>query len=117
VRVSRQSNEEVRMPERTNKDGFPLADLIQALSDELKRARDSTAVSEAAGRPAFISWATAQIEVGVTWTESIDGGIDFKVLHLGGDRTKENTTTMTVTLVPAIGGPVKVAQPSDQLKG
>jgi hypothetical protein len=100
------------MPARTDQDGFPLAKLIHALSEELKRARDSAAEAVAAGRPGFIAWTTAQIEVGVTWTESIDGGIDIKVLHLGGDRTKENTTTMTVTLAPAEGKPVVVSEPS-----
>ena len=98
------------MTKQTDQEGFPLAELIHALSEELKRARDSAAEAVAAGRPAFIAWTTAQIEVGVTWTESIDGGIDIKVLHLGGDRTKENTTTMTVTLEPAGGEPVPVSE-------
>jgi Trypsin-co-occurring domain 2 len=90
------------MPEREiNGDEFPLAELIDALAQQLGRAREwANDIAARGGRP-FIAWTTAQIEVGVTWTRSAQGGIDVKVLHLGGERTKENTTTMTVTLEPA----------------
>jgi Trypsin-co-occurring domain 2 len=90
------------MPEREfNGDEFPLAELIDALGRQLGRAREwANDIADRGGQP-FIAWTTAQIEVGVTWTRSAQGGIDVKVLHLGGERTKENTTTMTVTLEPA----------------
>jgi Trypsin-co-occurring domain 2 len=90
------------MAEREFKgDEFPLAELIDALGRQLGRAREwANDITGRSGRP-FIAWTTAQIEVGVTWTRSAQGGIDVKVLHLGGERTKENTTTMTVTLEPA----------------
>jgi hypothetical protein len=90
------------MPEpKIKEDEFPLAELIDALARQLGRAREiANDIAARGGRP-FIEWTTAEIEVGITWTRSEQGGIDVKVLHLGGERTKENTTTMTVTLGPA----------------
>ena len=85
---------------------FPLADLIDALARQLDTARKWADQAGPHGNPSFVAWTTAQIEVGVTWTRSQEGGIDLKVLHLGGDRTKENTTTMTVTLEPVGGASV-----------
>jgi hypothetical protein len=89
-----------------NEDEFPLAELVDALAGQLGIARERANDIAARGGQSFIAWTTAQIEVGITWTRSAEGGIDVKVLHLGGERTKENTTTMTVTLEPAGGEPI-----------
>jgi|ERR1700741_803591 hypothetical protein len=83
-----------------NGDEFPLAELIDALAGQLDRAGEwANDIATRGGRP-FMAWTGAQIEVGLTWTRSAQGGLDVKVLQLGGGRTKENTTTMTVTLAP-----------------
>jgi|ERR1035438_1501214 hypothetical protein len=91
-----------------NEDEFPLAELIDALAQQLGKARERANEIAARGGLPFIAWTAAQIEVGVTWTRTAEGGIDVKVLHLGGERTKENTTTMTVTLEPAEGKPIRM---------
>jgi hypothetical protein len=87
-------------------DAFPLTKLIDALGRQLDQGKRQADRAASSGRPSPIAWSTAQIEVGVTWTTSGSGEIDVKVLRLGGERTKENTATMTVTLVPAGGEPV-----------
>jgi hypothetical protein len=84
---------------------FPLAELMDALARQLNKAGKWAEDAGARGKPSPIAWTTAQVEVGVTWTRTGEGAIDVKVLKLGGSRTKENTTTMTVTLVPAGGKP------------
>ena len=70
------------MPEREfNGDEFPLAELIDALGGQLSRAREwADDIAARGGRP-FIAWTAAQIEVGVTWTRSAQGGIDVKILR------------------------------------
>ncbi len=93
------------MPAFSN-DEFPLTTLMDALARQLDKGERQGERAAASGRPSPIAWSTAQIEVGVTWTQSGTGEIDIKVLRLGGGRTKENTATMTVTLVPAGGQPV-----------
>jgi hypothetical protein len=86
-------------------DDLPLAELMHALSTQLQKARDWAEEAAKLGEPSPIAWTEAQIEVGVTWTRTGSGQIDLKVLQLGGDRTKENTATMTVTITPASGKP------------
>jgi hypothetical protein len=92
------------MSDSHQSDEFPLADLIHALSEQLRRSESrASELINSGGRP-LIAWTNAQIEVGVTWTRDVNGEIDIKVLRLGGQRTKENTATMTVTLKPVDGG-------------
>jgi Trypsin-co-occurring domain 2 len=95
------------MPEWDN-DEFPLAELMDALAEQLGIARKWAVEAAEGGEPSFISWTGAEIEVGITWTRSGSGGIDLKVLNLGGERTKENTATMTVTLAPTGGEPLEM---------
>ncbi len=91
------------MPHSDPEDEFPLADLIHALSEQLRQSENRARVLLHSGGAPLIAWTAAQIEVGVTWTRDVNGRIDVKVLQLGGQRTKENTATMTVTLKPADG--------------
>ena len=92
------------MSDSDQSDEFPLADLIHALSEQLRRAESRARDRINLGGRPLIAWTNAQIEVGVTWTRNLNGEIDIKVLRLGGQRTKENTATMTVTLGPAGDG-------------
>jgi hypothetical protein len=89
------------MPHSNQSDEFPLADLIHALSEQLRRSESRAREGINSGDLPLIAWTSAQIEVGVTWTRDVHGQIDVKVLQLGGERTKENTATMTVMLKPA----------------
>lgn len=92
------------MPDLNKSNEFPLADLIHALSEQLRRSESrASELISSAGQP-LIAWTSAQIEVGVTWTRDVNGEIDIRVLRLGGQRTKENTATMTVTLKPEPAG-------------
>lgn len=93
------------MPDYDQSDEFPLADLIHALSEQLRRSESRAHELSNSGNQPLIAWIGAQIEVGVTWSRDVHGQIDVKVLQLGGARTKENTATMTVTLGPADNGP------------
>ena|ERR1700684_168967 len=92
------------MPKYDSSKEFPLADLIHALSEQLRQSESRAQALTSSGDKPLIAWTAAQIEVGVTWTRDVNGHIDIKVLQLGGSRTKENTATMTVTLTPS-GGP------------
>ena len=76
---------------------WPHADMLGQLSRELEKANERAVQS---GRPGRLRWAEATIELGVTWERSGDGGIDLKVVRLGGGLTKANTTTITVKVVP-----------------
>jgi hypothetical protein len=86
-------------------DELPLAELMHALASQLQKAREWAAQADSAGEPSPVAWTDAKVEVGVTWTRGFNGELDLKVVHLGGDRTKENTATMTVSLAPASGQP------------
>jgi len=97
-------------------DDLPLAQLMHALASQLQKAREWAARAAFSGQPSPIAWTDAQIEVGVTWTRGGNGELDLKVVHLGGNRTKENTATMTVSLAPASGQPeITVSRPKPML--
>jgi hypothetical protein len=70
----------------------PLADMLAQLATELEVANGRVVD---AGRPGRLRWTEATIELGVTWEKTGDGGIDLKVVRLGGSLTKANTTTIT----------------------
>ena len=108
------------MPSEHDSDGYedelPLAELMHALASQLQKAREWAAQAAFSGEPSPIAWTDAQIEVGVTWTRVGRGELDLKVVRLGGDRTKENTATMTVSLAPASGQPERtVSRPTPML--
>jgi hypothetical protein len=68
------------------------------LAHQLERANQRVVQ---AGRPGRLRWTQATVELGVTWEKTGDGGVDLKVVRLGGGITKANTTTITVTVVPS----------------
>ena len=75
----------------------PLADMLGQLGRELEKANERVVESGSSGR---LRWTEATIKLGVTWDKRGEGGIDLKVVRLGGGITKENTTTITVKVVP-----------------
>jgi hypothetical protein len=95
---------------------WPLADMLGELGLELEKANRRVVESGTSGR---LRWTEATIELGVTWEKRGEGGIDVKVVRLGGGVTKENTTTITIRVVPAESdptpGPILVG-PDDQSK-
>jgi hypothetical protein len=76
---------------------YPLADMLSELANELEMANKRVVQ---AGRPGRLRWTEATVELGVTWERKGDGGIDLKVVRLGGGLTKANTTTISVKVVP-----------------
>jgi hypothetical protein len=74
---------------------YPLADMIERLSDEIREASRRAAAADGA-----IYLKEATIELGWTWTENKEGGIDFQVVRLGAGRTRDTVERMTVSVVP-----------------
>jgi hypothetical protein len=76
---------------------YPLADLVEALSIELREAHRRASSRE--DGPAFnLDSATAELAIG--WETNKEGGIDFQVFKLGGTLTRNNTSTLSVTIRP-----------------
>jgi hypothetical protein len=102
-------------------DGLGLADAIGALRDELLQARAAGGASDIQ-----LPVESMTVELAVRATRSVDGKAGFKVpfvnLELGGGGSRERASDHTVTVVfggpvDREGHPVKVAQPSSELKG
>ena len=100
--------------------GIGLAEAIGTLRDELLKAR-----AAGAGSDIQLPVASMTVELKVTATRSIDGKAGFKVpivqLELGGGGSRDRGSEQTVTVVFAepvdrAGVPVKVAEPSDEIK-
>lgn len=75
--------------------GLPLSDLIEAVRVELRAAafdgRDSDLQFE-------VQDVTLQVEIAATGTKGVDGGVKLWAVNLGGNASKSNTSTQTVTL-------------------
>jgi hypothetical protein len=82
---------------------FPLAELLDLLYTEIDRT-----VKHGAAREWTLNVVEATVELAVTWEKKGDGGLDIKVLKLGGGLTKSNTSTMTVRVAPMMTGPQDV---------
>jgi hypothetical protein len=78
---------------------FPLADLVEQLGDEIREAQRRAQ----AKTPHLLKLKECTAELGVQWTLDADGGVEFWVVELGGEVTKENTHTVSVTLEPESG--------------
>ena len=76
---------------------LPLVDLITALGDELRRAYDA-AVEDPADD--MLKLKDCSIELGITWDKKVGGGIEFWVIKLDGEASKQTTQTITVNLEP-----------------
>jgi hypothetical protein len=109
------------MVDRRSVDGLGLAEAIEALRDDLLKARAAGATSE-------IHLPVESMTIGrtVTATRSVDGKAGFKVpiveVEAGGGGSRERGTGQTVTVVfggpvDRDGNPVKVARASSELKG
>ena len=101
-------------------DGLGLVDAIGLLRDELFRARAAGADSDVQLRVESMT-----VELTVTATRSLDGKAGFTVpvvgLQLGGGGARERGSEQKVTVVfggpvDRAGNPVKIAQPSNELK-
>jgi hypothetical protein len=108
-------------PKAASADGLGLADAIGLLRDELLRARAAGADSDIQ-----LPVESMTVELTVTATRSLDGKAAFTVpvvgLQLGGGAARERGSEQKVTVVfggplDRAGNPVKVAQPSRELKG
>ena len=101
-------------------DGLGLADAIGLLRDELLKARAAGADSDIQ-----LPVESMTVELTVTATRSLDGKAGFTVpvvgLQLGGGGARERGSEQKVTVVfggpvDRAGNPVKIAQPSNELK-
>lgn len=82
-------------------DEFPLADLLSELSKNLREANRRAVVDAKRGKQPLVRVESAEVELGVTWERSATGGIDIKVVKLGGDIGRSDIQTLTVRIVPA----------------
>jgi Trypsin-co-occurring domain 2 len=101
--------------------GLGLAEAIEALRDDLLKARAAGATSEIQ-----LPVESMTVELTVTATREVNGKAGFKVpiveVELGGGGSRERGTGQTVTVVfggpvDREGKPVKVARASSELKG
>ena len=107
-------------PNAAPPDGLGLADAIGLLRDELLAAR-----AAGAGSDVQLPVESMTVELTVTATRSLDGKAGFAVpivnLQLGGGGARERGSEQKVTVVfggpvDRAGNPVKIAQPSNELK-
>jgi hypothetical protein len=77
--------------------------VITALGDELRRAHDAAARDPA---PDLLKLKDCSIELGITWARKGGGGLEFWVIKLDGEVSKENTQTITVNLEPVGEAPI-----------
>ena len=75
---------------------YPLADMIELVSAEIREASRRTAAHE----DGVVQVKEATIELGLTWTENTEGGIDLQVVKLGAGRTRDTVERMIVSVVP-----------------
>jgi hypothetical protein len=76
---------------------YPLADLLKSLGREIRKAQ-TRAKDDPEGN--ILKLRECEVELGVTWTGKAGGEASFWVLKLGGEVTKENTTTLKLVLDP-----------------
>lgn len=76
---------------------FPLADALQRLGEELRRAMELAAQD---GKPDLFTLKDATLELGLTWETTAEGGIEWGVVKLGGSVTRTNAHTITLNLTP-----------------
>ena len=109
------------MADQESGEGLGLAEAIEALRDDLLKARADGATSDIQ-----LPVESMTVELTVTATRSREGKAGFKVpivpVELGGGGSRERGTGQTVTVVfggpvDRDGKPVKVAQATDELKG
>jgi hypothetical protein len=107
--------------DRESVDGLGLAEAIEALRDDLLKARAAGAKSEIQ-----LPVESMTVELTVTATREANAKAGFKVpfvpVELGGGGSRERGTGQTVTVVfggpvDRAGRPVKVAQASSEFKG
>jgi Trypsin-co-occurring domain 2 len=82
-----------------NEEQYPLADLIEALGAQLREAEMR---AKAAGDP-LLRLKECTVEMAVDWRRDGQGGIEFWVIKLGGQISKQTSQTLTVTLDPTGG--------------
>jgi hypothetical protein len=81
---------------------YPLADLIEALGAQLREAEKR---AKASG-DSMLKLKECTVEMAVDWRRDGRGGIEFWVVKLGGEISKETTQTLSVTLDPTGGAHV-----------
>ena len=109
------------MADRRSVEGLGLAEAIQALRDDLLKARAAGATSDIQ-----LPVESMTVELTITATREVNGKAGFKVpiveVELGGGGSRERGTGQKVMVVfggpvDREGRPVKVAQASSELKG
>src|SRR5215218_11232485 len=109
------------MGDREPVEGLGLAEAIEALRDNLLKARAAGATSEIQ-----LPVESMTVELTVTATREVNGKAGFKVpiieVELGGGGSRERGTGQKVTVVfggpvDRDGRPVKVAEASSEFKG
>jgi uncharacterized protein (DUF736 family) len=77
---------------------YKLADLISALGAEIREAQRR---ANETGQPKPVFYlGECSVELGLTWEKTAEGGLEFWVVKLGGGVTKQDTTTISITLKP-----------------
>lgn len=85
------------MPDQPNNQEFRLADLIKALGGELREAQRRATTDD---QPDMLQLKECTVELAVTWNKKGEAGLEFWVVKLGGEVSRENTQTISVTMEP-----------------
>ena len=82
----------------SSEEEFPLVDIVENLSDQLRDAQERAAESE---KESILALAECRVELALTWERRKEGGIDFRVVKLGAEGTRSRVQTISLTMVPA----------------
>jgi hypothetical protein len=92
-----QTYKEVYGEEKHPHDGLRLRDVLEQLGDEIREAQ---AVALKDGKPDLMKIKDCSVELGLTWEAKGTAGVEFWVFKLGGEASRSNTQTITLTLEP-----------------
>ncbi len=92
-----QSYKDVYGENSAHPDGLRLKDVLVQLGAEIRQAQYEAANDH---QPDLLKIKECTVELGVTWEAKGSAGVEFWVVKLGGDVTRGNTQTITLTLEP-----------------
>jgi hypothetical protein len=92
-----QTYEEAYGPQKKPHDGLRLRDVLEQLGDELREAQAAALNDD---KPDLMKVKDCTVELGLTWEAKGDAGVEFWVFKLGGEVSRGNTQTITLTLEP-----------------
>lgn len=92
-----QTYEEVYGSDKKPHKGLRLRDVLEQLGDELREAQ-AAALKDS--KPDLMKVKECTVELGLTWEAKGSAGVEFWVFELGGELSRANSQTVTLTLEP-----------------